>query len=74
MTHINIQIFLKISLAITVEIVYLALRTVIDSFQIYAINSSNEKKSLETNLIMSKVSFRVAQPKKTIIISEGSTR
>ena len=46
MTCTNFQIFLKISLAVMVEIVDLTLRVVIDSFEIYTINSSIEKKIL----------------------------
>ena len=44
MTHNNFQIVLKISLAMIVEIVHLALRTVIDSFEICTINSLIEEK------------------------------
>ena len=35
MTYTNLQIFLKISLAVMVKIVDLALRAVIDSFEIH---------------------------------------
>ena len=40
-----------------IEIVHLALKAVIDSFEIYTINS------LESNFITSKALFEVAQPK-----------
>ena len=39
MTHTNFQILCKISLAVMIEIVQLALKVVIDSFEIYTINS-----------------------------------
>ena len=45
MTYDNYQIFLKISLAIMVEIVDLTLRAVIDCLEIYAINSLIRKKN-----------------------------
>ena len=44
------------------QILDLALSAVIDSFEIYTI-SSLMKKKFETNFIMSKVSFGIAQPK-----------
>ena len=37
--HTNFQIYLEISLAVMFEIVHVALRAVIDSFEIYTINS-----------------------------------
>ena len=60
MTHTNFQIFLKISLAAMVEFFDLALRAVIDSFEIYSKNLPLKK--IETNLIISEALFRVAQP------------
>ena len=44
MTHTNFQIFLEISLPVMVEVVDLALRAVIDSFEIYTINSMIKNK------------------------------
>ena len=44
------------------EIVDLELRAVIDSFEVYAINSLYEKK-IDTNFVKFKVLFRVAQLK-----------
>ena len=61
-TYTNFEIFLKISLSLIDEIVGLALRAVIDSFEIYTISSLIKKKS-ETNFIMSKVLLRVARSK-----------
>ena len=63
MTYINFQMFLNIFLVVLVEIVDLALRTVIDSFEIHTINSVIKKK-FKTNFIMPKALFGVAQPKK----------
>ena len=57
----NLKIFLKISLAVMVRIVDLAQRAVIDSSEIYTINFLIEKN--ETNFIMFKASFGVAQLK-----------
>ena len=48
------------------EIVILALRAVIDLFEIYIINSLIQNKNLENNFIMSKALFGVAQPKQNI--------
>ena len=44
MTHTNFQIFLKISAVVMVEIVDLALRTVIDSFEMHTMNSLVKQK------------------------------
>ena len=44
-----------------IEIVHLALKAVIDSFEIYTINSL--KKIFESNFITSKALFGVTQPK-----------
>ena len=55
MTYNNFQIFLKISLAVMVEI--------IDSFETNTINSLIKKKIFETNFIMSRALFWVAQLK-----------
>ena len=38
MTYSNFHIFLKISLAVMIEVVDLALRAVIDSLEIYSVN------------------------------------
>ena len=57
MTYTNFQIFLKISLVVMVEIVDLALRAAIDSFEIDTVNSLNKKKKFETNFVMSKALF-----------------
>ena len=54
-TYTNFQIFLKISPAAMIEIV-VALRAIIDSFEIYIINSL-VKKNFEINFIMSIASF-----------------
>ena len=75
MTHTNFQIFLKIFLAVMVEIVDFAVRTVIDSFEIYTINSLI-KKNFDTNFITSKALFilgSTSKTKKTIIIIKWSS-
>ena len=77
MTYTNFQLFLKIYLAVIVEIADLALRTVIDSFEIYTINSLTKIK-FETNFIMSHALFGVAHSKQNekntvIIIIKGSS-
>ena len=53
MAYSNFQIFLKISLAVIVQIVDLALRAIINYFQINIINSLIKK--IKTNFIMSKL-------------------
>ena len=50
----NFQSFLKISLAVVVEIFDFALKANIVSFEIYIINSLIKEKNFETNFIMSK--------------------
>ena len=70
MIYTNFQIFLTISLAVLVEIFDLPLGAVIDSFQIYIINSWIKKKS-ETNFIMSDALS--TNKKNSIIIIKGST-
>ena len=72
MTHTNFQIFLKISLAVIVEIVDLTLRAIIDSFEIYIINSIIKKK-LKLISLRPKLYLGVAQSKKNSIIIEGSS-
>ena len=67
MTYTNFQMFLKISLAVMVEIVHLALSDVIESFNTYTMNSLLVKK-FETNSIMSKALYRVAKPKKILLL------
>ena len=76
-THTNFQIYVKISLSVIVEIVDLALRAVIDSFEIYTINCLVTQKKIENSFIMSKALFGVAHPKQNtkntiIIIIKGS--
>ena len=44
MTYSNFHIFLKISLAVMIEVVDLALRAVIDSLEIYSVNFLLKKK------------------------------
>ena len=58
-----------------VEIFDLALTAVIDSFEIYTINSLTKKKNSETHFIMSKALFAKAQQKlyKVILLLRGST-
>ena len=55
MTYTNFQIFLKISLVVMVEIVDLALRAAIDSFEIDTVNSLNKKKSSRLILLCPKL-------------------
>ena len=50
MIYTNFQIFLKISLAVMIGIVDLALRAVIDFFELYTINSLVKKKSRLSSL------------------------
>ena len=57
MTHTNFHIFLKISLAVIVEIFDLAWRAVIDSFEIYTTNALIKNKTFEINFITSKSLF-----------------
>ena len=75
MTHTNFQIFLEISSAVMIKMIDLALRALIDFFEIDTINYLI-KKNFDTNFIMSKALFGVAKPKQnknTILIIERST-
>ena len=60
------QIFLKISLAVMVEINNLALRAFIDYFD--TISSLIKEKQFQTNFIISKALFRVAQQKILLLL------
>ena len=51
-----------------VEIIDLALRTVIDSFKIYTMNSLIESKNFENNFITSKALLAIPKPKQQKIL------
>ena len=68
MNHTNFQIVLKILLSVVVEIVDLALRAVIESFEIYTIHFLLKK--IKTNFIMFIPSIWVAKLKQNTIFIE----